>query len=101
MSSEQFALRILRESYNPLIGRREIVFEISGYSGTPSRLYVRQKLSELLKIDLDKVVVRRLLSPYGINITRGEANIYNSSERAKEIEPRYVLNRNAPAREQK
>ena len=64
MAEDQFNLRIVKERYNHLIGRREIIFEISGYSGTPSRYLVRQKLSEVLTADLDHVIVKQLLSPY-------------------------------------
>ncbi|RLE50580.1 MAG: 30S ribosomal protein S24e [Candidatus Methanomethylicota archaeon] len=99
--SEHLNIRILKERYNPLIGRRELIFEITGYSGTPPRHLVRKKLSEVMMVDINRVIVKQLLSPYGINITRGRANVYDSAERAKQIEPKHVLDRNALPQEQK
>lgn len=78
---------------NPLIGRREVTFEIQEPS-TPSRSEVRREIAVLLKADIDRVWVRRIETKSGTNTTVGLAHVYDDAARALEVEPEHIIKRN-------
>ena len=78
---------------NPLIGRREITFEIRETS-TPGRVEVRQELAAMLKVDLERVWVRWMETKTGTHRTVGLAHVYDDAERALEVEPGHIIMRN-------
>ncbi|KON31134.1 hypothetical protein AC482_01780 [miscellaneous Crenarchaeota group-15 archaeon DG-45] len=83
---------------NPIIGRREVAFEVHGAS-TPRRIEVRLELADILKVDLERVWLRRLETRTGTNLTLGLAHIYDDAARALEVEPEHILRRNQPPQE--
>jgi len=95
MASESIEVVEVRE--NKLIGRREVTLRVEHFGkGTPKRLEMREKIAELFKVPLDSVYVRNIKTEYGMNVTWVTAHIYDSSERALEIEPEYIIRRNKP-----
>jgi len=91
-------VKIVQQQYNPLLKRKELAFEIKHEQtrGTPSRLEVRQKLAEQLKTNLELVFVKRFETKTGTMTARGEANVYDTVEQAKLVEPRHLIERNMP-----
>jgi len=83
---------------NPIIGRREVAFEVHGAS-TPRRTEVRRELAGILKVDLDRVWLRRLETRTGTNLTLGLAHIYDDAAKALEVEPEHIIRRNQPPQE--
>ena len=83
---------------NPLLKRREVGFTIiqGAKEKTPERLKVKKALAVELKIGDDVVFVKKMNTKTGTNITRGVANVYQTVEQAKIIEPLYIQKRNAP-----
>ncbi len=101
-ASEDFELRIVESKENKLIGRTELMVEIRHMGkGTPPRHIVRRKIAELLKKPLEVVYVRRLITEYGLGRTLGEVHVYKDPERAKQIEPEYIIIRNLDPEERK
>jgi len=94
----QMEIKITQQQYNPLLKRREIVFQVdhTQTKGTPTRLEIRKTLAELLKTNPEAVYVRRILTKTGTMLADGEANAYDSVEQAKLVEPKYVMTRNLP-----
>jgi ribosomal protein S24E len=86
-------IEIKRTSSNPLIGRREISFEIIEGS-TPSRSEVRRELAVQLRSDLETIYVRNLDTKTGTNVTVGLAHVYDDLGRALEVEPEHIVKRN-------
>ena len=84
---------------NDLLKRLEITFRVDQNGGTPPRLLVREELSKILNVDLDRVYVKRMITKTGSLVTVGEANIYDSVEQAMRIEPKYIILRNSPKKE--
>ena len=84
---------IISTKTNPLIGRREVAFKIIGQA-TPSRAEVRRELAVLLKVDLEKVWVKRMETKTGTNRTVGLVHIYEDAEKAIQVEPEYIIKRN-------
>jgi ribosomal protein S24E len=78
---------------NPLIGRREVDFEINEPS-TPSRSAVRRDIAVLMKAELDQVWVRKIMTKTGTQTTVGVAHVYDDLGQATKFEPAYIIERN-------
>lgn len=91
-------VKIISQKENPLLKRKEIYFEVkhSETGSTPPRLEIRKAVASALKTDTDLVFVKKLETKTGTHIAVGAANVYNSIEQAKLIEPEYIIKRNAP-----
>jgi small subunit ribosomal protein S24e len=96
-------VKIISEKYNPLLKRREVIFEVrhEQTKGTPPRFEVRAKLAEMLKMKLEQVYVKRVETKTGTMVAIGEANAYDEVKQAMLIEPKYVIERNTPKKEAK
>ena len=91
-------IKIISETYNPLLKRKEITFEMNHTQtgGTPSRFEVRKALAQIAKVDLDRVYIRKFETKTGTMTAVGTANIYDAVEQAKLVEPEYIILRNQP-----
>jgi len=83
---------------NPLLKRREVSFIIiqGPKEKTPQRLEVKKALALELKVGDEVVFVKKMDTKTGTNITRGVANVYQSNNQAKSVEPKYIQKRNSP-----
>jgi small subunit ribosomal protein S24e len=90
-------INIISKDQNPLMKRREVKFSVdhSDVGGTPSRLEVSKQLASLLKTKVELVFVQNLETKTGTMVTVGEANVYDSVEQAKFMEPKHMIARNA------
>ncbi len=94
-------VRILKEVENPLLKRREIVFEIKHPGGqTPTMVEAREAVSALKKIPVEAVYVQSLRSVSGRQSSIGKAHVYFSPEHTR-IEPLHVKVANLPPQEKK
>ena len=87
-------LHIVKERDNKLIRRLEIegiVVHIG--KGTPKRSDVIIALSKLYGKPEELIVVKKILSEYGIGVTRINAFIYDNMDRLRSFEPEYMLKR--------
>ncbi len=91
-------VKILSENENPLLKRREVVFQVEhNQTGcTPPRLEVKNAIAKLLKTDANLVFIKKLETKTGTCKAVGLANVYDSIEHAKLIEPEYIVKRNIP-----
>jgi len=89
-------IKIVSEKKNPLLKRSEVHFQINHNQtgSTPSRTEVRKAVADALKKDENLVFVKKLETKTGSSIAVGLANIYDSLEQAKLIEPDYIIKRN-------
>ena len=87
-------LEIIKESENILLARKQIHFKIFHRSmATPSRVEVRKKLAAQFNVELERVVIVRLTSKYGHEYTDGIARVYDTAEKAAQLEEKYLLKR--------
>jgi len=94
-------IEISRQTRNELLKRDELAFIVDHQgNGTISRIRVREKLANMLNADIERVYVKTLVTKTGSTTTIGEANIYDSAEQAKYVEPEYIMLRNAPKSEE-
>lgn len=91
-------IKIVSDKENPLLKRREIHFRVKhGQTGsTPPRLQVRNAIASALKVKIDFVFVKKMKTKTGKHIAVGLANIYDSTDQAKLVEPEYIMKRNEP-----
>jgi ribosomal protein S24E len=83
---------------NPLLKRREVGFTIASgpKEKTPPRLEVKKAVAMEMKIGDDIVFIKRMRTKTGTSITVGVANVYQSVNQAKLVEPEYIRKRNSP-----
>ncbi len=91
-------VKITSTRANPLLKRKEVVLKIeNGSRGkTPGRLEVRNVVASELKIGKELVFVQELVTKTGTNTTIGSANVYETIEQAKLVEPKHIIERNNP-----
>jgi len=91
-------VKIVSEKENPLLKRRELYFQVehSQTGNTPPRLEVRKAVATVLKKDVDLVFIKKVETKTGTHTAFGVANVYDSVEQAKLIEPEYIVARNVP-----
>lgn len=86
-------IELTETKVNPLIGRREVAFEIHE-AATPRRIDVRQELADMLKVGLEKVWLRRMETKTGTHLTLGMAHVYEDAANALDVEPEHIIRRN-------
>ena len=91
-------IKILSQKYNPLLKRKEVVFEAdhSQEGQTAPRLELRKNLANMLKVKLDLVFVEKVETKTGTTTAVGEANTYETPEQAKLVEREHIITRNIP-----
>jgi small subunit ribosomal protein S24e len=96
-------VKIVSEKENPLLKRREVYFQIQHdeTGSTPSRLDVKKAVAAILKKDAELVFVKKFETKTGTRMAFGVANVYDSVEQARFIEPDYIKKRNSPPEEPK
>lgn len=96
-------LKIISDKKNLLLKRREVEFQVehTQTGSTPPRLEVKKALANTLKVNIDLVVIKKFETKTGTNVAVGTANVYDSAEQLKLIEPEYIIRRNFPAEKPK
>lgn len=90
-------IKIISQKENPLLKRKEVQFNVEHEKGsTPPRQEVRRGVAAALKSNVDLVFIKRFETRTGTHMAMGTANLYESIEQAKRIEPEYVVKRNVP-----
>ena len=90
-------VKILEKKENKLLNRLEVKFAVSHVKGpTPSRQDVREKLVSVLKCKEDLLVIKKINTSFGKNVSIGKANVYKDKKSLEKIEPKYILKRNFP-----
>lgn len=85
-------IRILEDRANPLMKRHEYRFEVSHALGpTPHREEVRGELAKMIRASKDRVIIERMNARFGTAVTRGDANVYETSEAVKLITRDHIL----------
>ena len=91
-------IKITSKMDNPILKRKEVNFSIEqGPKGkTPSRLEVKKRLADELKMNEELIFVKRMQTMTGTNTLVGVANAYENKEQARHIEPEHIIKRNSP-----
>jgi len=91
-------VKVVSKKENPLLKRKEVQFQVehNQTGSTPTRLETRRAVAKALKTDADLVFVKKLETKTGTHTAVGLANVYDSVEQAKFVEPEYIIKRNVP-----
>lgn len=91
-------IEIVSDKENPLLKRREVHFRVKHEQtgSTPPRLQVRNAIASALKAKVDFVFVKKFKTKTGKHIAVGLANVYDSIDQARLVEPEYIIKRNVP-----
>lgn len=90
-------VKILSQKENPLLKRKEIQFNVAHAAGaTPPRLEIRRAVADALRANVDLLFVKKFETRPGMHSALGVANLYDSAEQARLIEPEYIVKRNVP-----
>ena len=87
-------VEILSELENPLLKRRQFEVKIIHDAVTPSINEIRQKISASKEIGKGVIIIDSFKSQYGTKETIGTVKVYETKERALEIEPKHRLIKN-------
>ncbi len=87
-------IRVITEKNNPLLNRREVVFKVLHDEATPSRKSIVGRLAATMNSKEGLVMVDSLKTDFGKRETIGYAKIYETAERAKEVERTHIVERN-------
>ncbi len=95
-------IKVLNESYNPVMKRKEMKVEVLHTSaGTPERYATRKALSEKLNAKLDNLYVIGMITGTGTQSTICEIELYEDQKFATHVVPKHIVTRNLPAEERK
>ena len=87
-------IQIIKSKDNPILKRREIEFKVIFDESTPSRKSVVERLAATENSKVGLVYVDSLKTEFGKRESLGYAKIYETAERAKEIERPPIIERN-------
>ncbi len=85
-------VEIIKEEYNPLLGRREVEFQLED-KPTPTRVKIKTELSKKLKTGENLIVIDIIDQKTGYNLITGKAKVYDKEEIMRKIEPEYLTRR--------
>lgn len=91
-------IKIVSTKDNPLLKRKEVGFTImqGPKEKTAQRLDVKRAVASEMKVADNVVFIKRMHTKTGTQITNGIANVYQTTEQAKLVEPEYIRKRNIP-----
>ncbi|MFQ5998865.1 MAG: 30S ribosomal protein S24e, partial [Candidatus Bathyarchaeia archaeon] len=90
-------LRIIKDTENPPLGRREVIFEIVHLqAATPKRQDVRKDVAARLNANQDLVFLMRMITGTNSWRTRGVAHAYHTADAANLYAPEYLRLRGLP-----
>ena len=94
-------LKVLNEKYNPLMKRKEVDIEVvHEKAGTPDRSSLRKDLIIECKSEENNLYIINFQTQTGTNRSICYAEIYDDAEYAREVLPKYIINRNFPPKEE-
>jgi len=87
-------IQVIEAKNNAILNRRELVFKVIHDEATPTRKSVVERLAATQNTKIGLVYVDSLKTEFGKRETIGYAKIYETAERAKEIERAHIIERN-------
>lgn len=87
-------IQVIEAKNNTILNRRELVFKVIHDESTPTRKSVVERLAATQNSKIGLVYVDSLKTEFGKRETIGYAKIYETAERAKEIERAHIIERN-------
>ena len=93
-------MEISQEKENPLLNRKEFVFEYMASSKTPTREEVKKLVVEHLKLDEKLTIIESITPSFCDRKVCVKAYVYEDLETLKKITPKHILKRNEGKKEE-
>jgi ribosomal protein S24E len=93
-------INVVTKKENKLLDRLEVDFEIEQEKATPQRLEVRSKLAAMINHDENLVIIKAIHQETGMRLSKGVAHAYKDLETLHKIEPKHLIERNTPPKEE-
>ncbi len=94
------SLTISEEKQNPLLYRKEVLFEISHQKApSPEKVNIKSEISRIFTAEPDLIQIINMKTKTNTWKTTGTAHIYSSREKAKKIIPQHLFQRELPTEE--
>ncbi len=87
-------IKIIEDRNNSLLNRREVVFKVTHDAASPSRKSIVDRIAATMNSKEGLVIVDSLKTEFGKRETIGYAKIYETEERAKQVERPHIIERN-------
>lgn len=94
-------LKIVHKNKNDFLKREEISFEAEGFSATPSRKQVMEKIVDETGAKPELVVIGRIRQTFGYKSISGTANIYSDNKTLDRIGREFLVKRTEGKQEKK
>ena len=86
-------LKIVNNTENSLLNRRELEFYITGYEATNSKADAKRELCKKLNISPDNTIIISLNQEFGMRRCTGIAHAYSSAAELGRSEPKFIIER--------
>ena len=86
-------VNIVKREKNPLLKREELEFTVEESKGVPSRKNIVEKLAAQTNAKAGAVVIKKVETVFGSKAFQGKANVYESPEDLKKVEPDFLMTR--------
>ena len=94
--------KVRQDTYNPLLGRKEISLDVEhDNAGSPSRTSLRDAVAAKYGTKTENVFVVGIDTKTGTQYSVCEVQVYDDSEVAKKLVPKHIQVRNLPSEERK
>lgn len=94
-------IQVIQEKNNPMLNRREVVFKVTHDDVTPSRLSIIDRLAATMNSKRGLVIIDSIKTEFGKRESVGYAKIYETEERARQVERPHIIERNVEKKEAK
>ncbi len=88
-------IKIIKEKNNALLNRRELNLNIGFDGATPSRSDLKAKVAAMLNVAQELVIIQKMEKQFGKQAVSAYVKIYENADRMKQVEAKYVIERNA------
>jgi len=90
---------VIEEKENPLLGRKELKVRVVHEGPAPNRAELKRRLEAQLNAKKGRLIVDTIRTGFGLRETLAFVKVYDSEERARSVEPAYILKKNKPPEE--
>jgi small subunit ribosomal protein S24e len=94
-------IQVIQEKNNPMLNRREVVFKVTHDDVTPSRFSIIDRLAATMNSKRGLVIIDSIKTEFGKRESIGYAKIYETEERARQVERPHIIERNVEKKEAK
>lgn len=90
-------VKIIEERYNPLLGRRELKFQVDHKGrATPVKFEVRKHIAAMLNVDLDLAYIVSYKTKTSTNVAEGICHVYEDRYYVERLVPKHIYRKNNP-----